>query len=184
MRKFILASAILALPGSLWALDSMYCSVNSGFIQLGMTEQDVKQDCGQPLAQRKSNSSPTQKVPVTQYIFNNKGTGTAFYGVWKLKTGYGGVRLEVDVVDNKVISTRINGNDSNSFSVCGVSIQVGDPESTVLNNCGNPSMVNHTFIETEVPGEHKSVEWLYQQDQYSKPFILTFTDGKLQSIDQ
>lgn len=184
MRKHILMLSSLLLPTSLWAVDSLYCSANHGTIKVGMTEQQVIQACGKPIATKKSNNPPTRKVPVTQYIFNNQGTSTAFYGVWNIQTGSGGVQLEVDVLNNKVISARVNGSDSNGFSVCGVNIQVGDSESTVLNNCGNPAMVNQTYVDEDIPGIKNTVLWLYQQGQYTQPFTLTFTDGKLQSINQ
>ena len=62
-------------------------------------------------------------------------------------TGNGGARLQVDIVDHKVKAIKINGSDSNAFSICrGANIQVGDPVGKVYGACGSPSIVNNTYI--------------------------------------
>lgn len=172
------------LPFSLQAAQSYYCPQNHGFINLGMTMDQVIAACGQPQSQQESNQPFTQKIPVQQLIYNHQGTNTAFYGVWNLPTGSGGARMEVDVVNNQIKSIRVNGNDSNASSLCpGTSFQIGDPVGKVYSGCGSPDVINNTFINQVVPTAKKPQIWIYQPGQYQPSVSLTFVDGKLQSIN-
>ncbi len=186
MKKFVVIMlAGASYPMSSFAVQNFYCPQNHAFISIGMTQDQVSNACGAPLSKQTSNSPATQKIPMTQLIFNNQGTNTAFYGVWKLPIGSGGARLEVDVVNNKVHAIRINGNNSNSFSICGSNnIQAGDSVAAVYNACGVPSLVNNTYLKQTMPGSPKPEQWVYQMSQYQSPVSLTFVNGKLQSIDQ
>lgn len=173
------------LPYSLWADDAFFCPQNHGYIKIGMSPQEVMAACGQPVAKEESNKPVLQKIPVTQLMFNNKGTDSAFYGVWNIPTGSGGTSLQVDIVDKKVKSVKVNNQDSNAFSICqGTSIQVGDPVGKVYNNCGSPTLVNSTFINQVVPTAKKPEVWIYELSPYQPPVSLTFVNGKLQSINQ
>ncbi|MCX7116074.1 MAG: DUF2845 domain-containing protein [Gammaproteobacteria bacterium] len=163
--------------------DSMYCPQNHGYVALGMSNSDVLAACGQPTHIEKSKTPLEVKVPMTQLIYNSQGSGKAFYGVWTLPVGVTvGSTLEVDVVRNKVHSVRMNGAGNNAFSVCGgVAILVDDPVSKVYSACGNPSVVNDTYIKekTKVPVYPET--WTYAVP-YQPSFELTFVNGQLQSI--
>lgn len=164
---------------------SYYCPENHGYINLGMTPDQVIASCGQPLSQQQSNQPVMQQVPVQQLMYNNMGSRKVFYGVWSIPTGTNsGAQLQVNIVDNKVKSVNINGSGTNAFSICGgISIQVGDPVSKVYGACGNPSVVNNTFINQPLQSNTKPQIWIYQPGQYQSPITLTFVNGKLQSID-
>ncbi|MFA5959326.1 MAG: DUF2845 domain-containing protein [Tatlockia sp.] len=170
---------------ALAGVQSFYCPENHGYINVGMTKDAVTAACGQPLSQQQSNQPVMQKVPVKQLMYNNMGSQKAFYGVWSIPTGIsGGTSLQVNVVNNKVKSISVNGSGSNAFSVCGgASIQVGDPASKVYGACGNPSVVNQTYINQPIQSNQKPEVWIYQPGQYQQPITLTFINGKLQSID-
>jgi hypothetical protein len=129
-------------------------------------------------------------------IYNNAGAPKTFYGVWAIPIGNansngssfgansGGQTLEVNLLKDKVQSITLNGSSSNAFSICnGQMIKVGDPSTLVYNSCGNPSQVNHSFVNEAIPSKQPPQEWLYQADKYQPPFSLTFMDGTLQSID-
>lgn len=180
-----LGIASFSLSFSVFAAESFYCPQNAGYINIGMTTDQVMAACGQPLSKQQLNRPVTQKVPMQQLMFNNQGSQTAFYGVWSVPVGTNsGAQLEVDVIDNKVSAIRLNGNSSNAFSICGGrSIQVGDPVTSVYNACGNPSVVNNTFINQPIVSNQKPELWIYQPGQYQSPISLTFVNGKLQSID-
>ncbi|RAP38674.1 hypothetical protein B1207_01995 [Legionella quinlivanii] len=195
-RIAVAAVATVICPCILWAADSVYCPQNHGYINVGMTQDQVIAACGQPLSQQNSNKPLMQKIPAQQLYYNNEGAPTAFYGVWKLPIGNsnygsapfqgtaGGVQLQVDVVNNQVHDIVLNGNSTNAFSICGgTSIQAGDPVGKVYGACGSPSIVNNTFIEVPVQSQTKPQIWTYQPSQYGPPMSLTFVDGKLQSID-
>ncbi|KTC77047.1 DUF2845 domain-containing protein [Legionella brunensis] len=177
--------ASLSLSLNAFAQSQMYCPQNHGYINLGMTPDQVISACGQPLSKQQSNTPVMQKVPVMQLLYNNQGSQSAFYGVWSLPVGTNsGAQLEIDIVDNKVSAVRINGSNTNAFSICGGSmVQIGDPVNKVYGSCGNPSLVNNTFINQPIQSNQKPEIWTYQTNQYQTPFNLTFVNGKLQSID-
>lgn len=179
-----IGSGLLLLPFSLFAdTQSYYCPQNHAYINLGMTPDEVIAACGQPISQQESNQPLQQKIPMQQLIYNNLGTSTAFYGVWNIPTGSGGVSLEINVVNQKVHSIKLNGSGSNAVSVCqGSNIQPGDSVQKVYSSCGSPSTVNNTFINEIVPTAEKPVIWIYQPGQYQPSVSMTFVNGKLQSI--
>lgn len=182
--KLILISISLMLPFCLFGDQSLYCPQNHGYINIGMTPDQVIAACGQPLSQQDSDQPVLQRIPVQQLIYNNKGTDTAFYGVWNIQTGNGGAQLEIDVVNQKVKGIRMNGSGSNAFTICGgTGIEVGDPVGKVYGSCGSPSLVNNTYINQIVPTPQKPKVWIYQPGQYQPSVSLTFVNGKLQSIN-
>ncbi|MBA2709459.1 MAG: DUF2845 domain-containing protein [Tatlockia sp.] len=164
---------------------SFYCAQNHGYINLGMTPEQVVGACGQPISKQESNRPVMQKVQVQQLTYNNMGSDKVFYGVYAINTGINhGAQLQVDVVDNRVRSVNINGSGTNAFSICGgVSIQAGDPVSKVYGACGNPSIVNNTFINQPLQSNSKTLVLIYQPGEYQSPITLTFVNGKLQSIE-
>lgn len=183
MRILTLLGLLTCEP--LWAAQSVYCPANHAYISVGMTQDQVVAACGQPTSKEESNVPLTRKIPVMQLIYNNQGTAQAFYGVWTIPTGVtGGVTLEVDVVNNRVRSVRVNGNGSSAFSICkGVGIVEGDPVSKVYSACGSPSAVNDTFISEVVSWTDKPQIWMYNSD-YQGSMRLTFVKGHLANIEQ
>lgn len=194
----ILASLVcMTISCTALAVQSIYCPQKAGYINIGMTQDQVTNACGQPLSKQQSNNPVMQRIPVQQLMFNNQGAPKAFYGVWAIpvgnsNTGFatpfgsntGGQQLQVDVVDNKVAGVKINGSDNNAFSICrGVSIEIGDDVNKVYGACGSPSIVNNTFINKPVISNQKPEVWIYQPGQYQSPISLTFVNGKLQSIN-
>lgn len=175
---------LFVIPFSLFADDSFYCPTNSQYVQPGMTMDQVLSACGEPTTRAESNQVLNDKVPVEQLTFNNVGSDTAFYGVWNMQTGERGSQLQIDIIDDKVASIKINGSDTRAFDLCNeTSIQVGDPSSLVFNNCDTPNITNHTYILKPHPLKQKPIAWFYNFGDYQPSATLTFVDGKLQSID-
>lgn len=176
---------------------SVYCPQKSGYINIGMTPDQVIAACGQPISQQQSTEPAMEQVPIKQVFFNNQGQSTAFYGVWAIPGGSGnygeylpfgtknggtGSQLEIDIANNQVHSVKLNGSDTNAVSVCGgVNINVGDPANKI-SACGTPNLVNTTYINVPIPGGQKPIIWIYQMGQSEKPLTLTFVNGQLQSI--
>lgn len=181
----------MLLTISAYAKDTTYCPQHSGYINVGMSVGQVIAACGQPLSRRLSNTPVTIKVPVTELIYTNLNTGSiypglnaAYYDQWSLPSGTQGITVEVSIIHNKVSSIKVNGAGSNAMSMCqGKGIQVGDPQGSVYSACGQPGMVNNTYVNQVVPSTKKPEVWIYQVDRYQPPISLTFLDGKLQSID-
>src|SRR3990167_9833930 len=106
---------------------SVFCPQKSGYINIGMTVDQVIAACGQPISQQKSDQPAMQQVPIKQVFFNNQGQSTAFYGVWAIpggfansgafepfnaNTGGGGVQLQVDITNDAVRAVKVNGADT------------------------------------------------------------------------
>ncbi len=191
--KYLLTGLVLFSPFSsaLASSQQLYCPANSGYIEVGMSEEQVMSACGQPLSKQQSKQQPTQRVPVKQLIYSALNTGSvypglnsAFYSQWSLPSGQQGVNLQVDIMNNKVASVEIAGSGTNATSLCqGVNIQVGDDANKVYSACGTPSMVNNSFINQPIPSNTKPQVWIYQFDKFQSPVSLTFVNGKLQSIE-
>ncbi len=196
MTNKIVLIVLVSFSCNVMSADSFYCQQNQAYINLGMTMDQVIAACGQPLSHEDSNQPVMQRIPVQQLIYNNQGistasstmwnipTGTAFYGVWNIPTGTTGTQLQIDVVNNKVKGVRVNGSDTNAFSICnGNFIQIGDQVNRVYGACGSPDVVNNTYYNQIVPTAQKPQVWIYQPGQYQPPVSLTFVNGKLQSIN-
>lgn len=184
--KQITLFSILFVYGIAWAT-SFYCPQNRGYINTGMSQQQVAKACGSPASKVTSQRPAVTKVPMLQLFYNQSASPTAFFGVWKLPTGNSsGANVEIDVVNNKVRAIRVNGSSSNALSICNdTPIDIGDPVEKVYNACGNPTVTNKSFVEQPMQGNPKPEIWVYPLDPYQGTSVrLTFVNGRLQSIDQ
>lgn len=170
--------------------DGFYCPTNHGYINIGMNSNQVLSACGQPSSVDQSNQPLVQQVPVTELIYTNLDKGAVYsglnstYQMWSLPSGTTETQLKVSIVNNQVSSVEINGSNENAMSVCGgVAIQVGDPADNVYTACGNPNLVNQTYIKRPIKSNVKPEIWTYNVP-YQSSFRLTFLNGILQSIDQ
>lgn len=174
--------------------EALYCPTHSAYIKTGMTQDEVVAACGKPTNTDNANVPVMQRVPMTQLTYQSISTVNTvqghvdLYNMWSLpvagnSTIPGGI--EFDVINDRISAIRVNGGDTNVQSLCGgVYIQVGQPVSVAYQNCGNPTMVNQTFVTQQVPSNDDPVVWVYQFDKYQAPISLTFIKGKLQSIHQ
>lgn len=174
---------LLALPGCLFADMSIYCPQNHGYINVGMTADQVTAACGKPLSVTDSKEPLFEKVPVQQLIYKNQGASVVNYATYSLTNGSSGSLLEINLINNKVKLIKVNGTATNSASFCASgNVQVGDDQAKVYNACGEPSIVNNTYINQSIQTLTKPQVWVYKAGEYQPPFSLTFVDGKLQSI--
>ena len=180
----------ISFPLTSWAKEMIYCPQRQGYIKIGMTEQEVISACGQPLSKQESNQPATTRVPVKQLIFTRLNQGSVYstldpiYDAWSLSSGTSEIHLEVDIVNQKVSTIRLNGSDTNSVSICqNGTVNIGDDESKVYNACGNADFINETYVNQMLTGDDKPTVWIYQINAYQQPVNLTFVDGKLQSIN-
>ncbi len=167
-----------------------YCPGNHGMIDVGMTTDQVLSACGAPSSRQQSDAPVTQKVPMTQMIYTTLNQGaiyqglTPVYTMYSLPSGSQGVNLQINLVNNKVVSINMNGSNVNSSTLCsGGTVQMGDSVSTVYDACGSPAMTNNTYIKQPIIGKSKPEIWFYQANQYAPVMRLTFLDGILQSIE-
>ena len=189
--KILMILSVSLLPVTVAMGQQVYCPEHSGYIDTGMTTNDVIKACGQPLSKQQSRTPFMQKVPVQQLIYTilnpgsvYPGLNSAFYNQWSLPSGSPGYNIQFDIINNKVASLRINGSSSNAMSICqGMSVQIGEDFDKVYSSCGTPSAVNETFINQPVPSATKPEVWIYQVDKFQPPISLTFVNGELQSIN-
>lgn len=186
MKKHLLITVLILLFQAkvVFAVPNIYCPVNHAYISIGMTKEQVIAACGEPKRKEKSQASYKKKIPMIQLMYNSRGSQKAFYGVWSLSVGVTtGSGLEVDIVDNKVYSVQVNGEQSKAFSICkGIPIVKGDPVSKVYNACGNPSTLNNTYIEKVVSDSSYPETWYYIFP-YQDSIRITFVDDKLIGIN-
>ncbi len=193
-KLFIIFSLTL-LPLASAIAAPTFCPQKSGYIDVGMTEEQVINACGEPLAKERPNKPITQKVPALQLIYTALNSGAyytgqtaAYYTQWSLPSGTSGVNVVIEVINNKVSSVTMNGSGIKSLSICngngsGRGVNVGDDVSVVYMDCGSPQLSNTTYVEQTIKTDKKPVVWIYQIDEFHDPMSLTFVNDKLQSID-
>lgn len=191
MFKFGLGVVGFILSSTVYAGDSFYCPQNHGYINVGMSQNQVLDACGPPTSRKTGANSVTQQIPVTQLIYSTLNSGPVdfypgidpIYKQWSLPSGSQGINVQVNVINNRVSSIMLNQESTNGLSACsGGSFQVGDDISAVFNACGSPNVVNNTYINQEVPKEQNPETWTYANLPYQPSITLTFVNGTLQSI--
>jgi len=189
------------LPIYAFADNAVYCPTGHGFIHVGMNMQDVLTACGTPQSKKIAKKPFEKHVPMTQLIYTSLNQGSvypqlnsAFYDQWSLSSGSTGSTAQFDIINNKVVSIKINGGATNASTVCdGSSVQIGDPIGRVYSACGSPASMtltsassgntNHTYINQPMPSKKKPEIWTYQLDAYQPALHLTFVNGRLESIN-
>lgn len=178
-------------PINTFAANSVYCPAKQGYINIGMTMDEVISKCGQPMSRQDSSTVQiTQKTPVQQLIYTTLNQGavypglTSYYQTWSLPSGSVGASATFNIINNKIASITLNGASANAMSICGgVSLQPGDNVSQVYSACGNPSLVNQTYTTQVIDKSLQPQVWIYQPDRYQPTMRLTFISGHLQSIE-
>ncbi len=183
---------ILLFSTCIHAGNSLYCPSNHAYINSGMTQEQVIAACGQPSSVQTTGQPVMQQVPMVQLVYStlNQGPPMNFYPglspvykMFSLPSGSVGINIQVNLVNNHVTSITVNNAETNATNVCsGGSFQLGDAINNVYNACGNPSMVNNTYINQPVPKTQKPQVWYYDF-QYQPSVTLTFVNGLLQSIN-
>jgi hypothetical protein len=157
-----------------------------------MTQDQVIASCGQPSRIQDTGQPVMQQVPVVQLVYStiNQGPPMNFYPglapvyqMFSLPSGSTGINIQVNLVNNRIASISVNNASTNASNACsGGSFQVGDTINDVYNACGNPSMINNTYINQPVPKSQNPQAWYYDF-QYQPSVTLTFVNGLLQSIN-
>lgn len=190
MLKYLLTVTSLALTSVVYSADSFYCPQNHGYINVGMSRQQVLDACGEPSSRKAGANTVMQQVPVVQLIYSNLNQGPVdfyqgiapIYQQWNLPSGSQGVNIQVNLINNKVASMTLNQEPTNGISACaGGSFQIGSDTNDVITACGSPDIVNNSYIEQPVPKDLLPENWTYNIP-YQPPVTLTFVKGVLQSM--
>jgi len=188
-KPMLLLSLFLIAVPSFAEQQPFYCPQKHGYVRIGMTESEALAACGEPTSKEKSQKSAVEQVPVTQLIYTTLNPDPVYrgyelvYRMWSLPIGSQGSSLEIDIIDQKIVAIRLNGEGTNASSICNNrSFAVGDPGDAAFSACGNPSHVNKTFINRTIRSKSKPITWTYSTDPYQPTFRLIFLDGTLRAI--
>ncbi len=186
-QLFLISCVACIIPAH--AAQSIYCPAHHMYINQGMTQMQVIEACGQPSYKRLKHEPVVEKVPMTQLIYTTLNPQSMYQGLdpiyqtFGLAVGSTDVKVEFNVVDNIITGIKLNGSSTNALSVCNnTNVEVDNPVQAAYSACGNPSMINQTFITRVVPQSDTPEVWTFQA-QYLPDMNLTFVKGTLQSID-
>jgi len=189
LKTTLMLSLLSVAVSSFAEQKPFYCPQKHGYVRIGMTESEVLAACGSPTSKEKSKQAAVEQVPVTQLIYTTLNPLPVYrgyelvYRMWSLPIGSQGSSLEVDIIGKKITAIRFNGESTNASSVCSNrSFAVGDMADTVFTACGNPSLVNKTFVNQKIKSKNKPETWTYSSDPYQPSFQLIFLDGSLRAI--
>lgn len=169
----------------------------------------MEQLCGTPTNKTESREALSQTYPVEQYYYtvsygstylNELYTGRnalanqqqrydrgvdAILG--QSNTGLNTqVNLVVTVIEDQVNNIKIDNEDATSTTLCqdNIPVAVGDPVSTLLQACGNPSLINRTTQSFQTGVNSDINTWVYDNGPYQSTSIFKFADGALAEIQQ
>ena len=174
---FYVAQSALAAP-------TVYCHKSGGYLKIGMSANEIKQLCGEPIHIQEKEAYLSDNVPQQQVVYslNSVSTGT---NNLQQDTPTEPVKMIVTIVNRKVTSISIDGNATSAATICpGGIFKEGSQVDVVLNACGKPSYINHSY--QKVIHSRKLIKnqvWTIKFNEYGPSHRLTFSDGILQSID-
>lgn len=209
-NKSLIGLIFTSLPSIALAVNSLnqfYCPQGHNTIKIGMTADQVEALCGEAQIIHDDTQRVVQNVAATRLIYNRINKGSIYYwnlnkvyDQFSLPSGSNDSSMTYIIVDNKVRSINIQGNDIQNTTACSysgsaefpggtnptiqVSINVGDPVAKVYQYCGSPSYTDQTYLELPVPQSEKPERWQYKLDQYQPTYQLIFIRGILTSIEQ
>lgn len=212
MNKFIpliLMTCVLA-PIEVSYAQQYYCPNSWTPVAIGSSESVVEQLCGSPTNKTESREALSETHPVEQYFYtvsygstnaNEFFTGRNAIANQQQRYDRGvdailgqssntglntQVNLVVTVIENQVNNIRIDNQDVTSTTLCqdNIQVQVGDPVSTLLQACGDPSLVNRTTQSFQT-GEVSDINtWVYDNSPYQPTSVFKFAGGTLAEVQQ
>jgi hypothetical protein len=188
-KPFFISTFLLALGIPSYA-SADFCSGNgyNGYINIGDTQTQVAQACGQPTTQS-TQPKPQTNTAVQYWTYSNQKVITSkdlSNGSTTTELQKTGPMIVVQITGDKVTSISVNGQTVAATSACqnGRPIKNGSPSSDVMLSCGNPSNTTTTSTPTSSTPEQLTV-WTYNYGAYRAPMVLQFSaDGHLQNISQ
>lgn len=183
LNKIQLTLTLMTLTCPLISLASYFCPNNFNQINIGDSITQVQQVCGNP-TQQSTTQQENQNVPQqwTYFVQQNIGNLTG------ATTNQGAIKTEINFDQTgKVVNITVNGNSAASINLCGSAVvQIGSMMNAVKTACGTPSYVNKQtpFVApgaSAPPATQTVTTFTYNS---TPPFTLTFTDGKLTSVQQ
>ncbi|GAB4391924.1 MAG: hypothetical protein Tsb005_03750 [Gammaproteobacteria bacterium] len=178
--RFILVGALtLGLSSVVWA-DTYYCPKTFRYVNTGDSEQDVRQNCGEPSSERTYETSDQQLQTVTQWFYRDKTfTGPQQDQPQAIFT----FNAQKQLSEIQIGTAQLTKQTVTSTSFCkGGNVSLNMTQLQVNQICGGPDLRNTAQRQTEGP-KRIITEWTYSFGPYQPRTILQFEGGRLTQIN-
>lgn len=163
---------------------ALMCTKTYAQVTPGMTAAQVRAACGDPKSVQKKRGIVFKDERVEYWMYQgddpSKRTSRAMR-----ELGYSAEPTQTKHFtfdeDGKLVSMSVGQGTLSVAPVCGGTIRLGDPSSTVMSYCGQPTNRTHGMKRVE-KGSVESEYWTYQFDQFRPPVRLMFQKGVLVNI--
>jgi Protein of unknown function (DUF2845) len=172
-----------------WA---MFCNTSqgtNGWIEQGMSQQDVLAACGQPNSTAQIDNDKS-RLNVTQYwnyqqqnmqMLPQKVSAPTPYT--SINVNSAGNTLVVEINNNKISSLAVNGNFVSTGSCPnGGFVRVGDTADALAARCGAATQVSYQYAK-DTSALPPITQWTYQL-QGGQSLIIKFQQGVVSGINQ
>ncbi len=190
MKRMLFYITVLSLITSVsWA---MFCNTSqgtNGWVEQGMSQQDVLAACGQPNSAVQIDNGKG-RLNATQYwnyeqqtmqMLPQQVSGPTPYNSIKVNTA--GNSLVVEINNNKITSLAVNGNFvSTGNCPNGGFVRVGDTADVLASRCGNATQVSYQYAK-DTSALPLTTQWTYQL-QGGQSLTIQFQQGVVSGINQ
>jgi hypothetical protein len=190
MKRMFFYITVLSLITSVsWA---MFCNTSqglNGWVEQGMSEQDILAACGQPNSAVQIDNNKN-RLNATQYwnyqqqtmqMLPQQASQPTPYNSVKVNTA--GNSLVVEITKNKITSLAVNGNFvSTGRCPNGGFVRVGDTADSLASRCGVATQVDYQYTTdtTELP---PITQWTYQVPG-GQSLTIQFQQGVVSGLNQ
>jgi hypothetical protein len=164
-----------------WALFCTPASGTNGWIEEGMTQDDVIAACGQPDQQTQDENSGKQ-LQTTQYWTYQKQTVQDMSEGNAVNMTISPTILVVEIRNNKITRLALNGNFVSSANCPeGGLLNVGEDDDVIVSRCGSATQVSYQN-ETVDSSAPPNIIWTYQSANGAAPLQIQFQNGVVSQI--
>lgn len=159
------------------AQTTFFCTHSNQLISVGDELNKVKLRCGEPSNENKKTFTPTQRVVLDQWFYEEK----------PLYPSLGGTPPSHGIIfsfkGNRLVEINENGLKRTSIAcpLTGTVIKTGVSKTQVRQFCGAANHFGQSQSFTHPPKEHL-ITWTYDNGPYQGKTTLQFKDGKLEHI--
>ena len=184
MKKVIYIISLMCLVITpAWALFCTTASGNNGWIEEGMSQDDVITACGQPDQQTQDQNSSKQ-LQTTQYWTYQQQTveDTSEGNAINMATSPN--ILVVEIRNNQITRLAVNGNFVSSANCPkGGLLNVGEDDDVIVSRCGSATQVSYQN-ETVDSSAPPNIIWTYQSANGAAPLQIQFQNGVVSQISE
>lgn len=190
MKRMFFYITVLSLITSVsWAMFCNGSQGSNGWVEQGMSEQDVLAACGQPNSAIEIDSDKN-RLNVTQYWNYQQQTMQMLPQKVAAPTPYtsinvnsAGNTLVVEINNNKITSLAVNGNFvSTGNCPNGGFVRVGDTADALASRCGAATQVSYQYAK-ETSVLPPITQWIYQL-QGGQSLTIQFQQGVVSELNQ